>query len=537
MDIFGTIFAGLGLFFIGIKLISGNLKEMSGGAFRRAIARVTERPIAAGSVGMIGGALTQSTSAMTFIVISMVTSGMIELRRGLPIVIWANLGTSALVLLATLDMHVVILFLLGITGLGYYTDLDKSSRYRYLLGALLGIGMLFYGLDLIKTGAAPLQEFQFVRDLLALASQSLLLGFVIGVLVTLVVQSSATVSVISVTLIGVGLLTFEQSVMIVFGASLGSGLSVLLLSANLQGRGKQLALFQVLLKAAGLMLLVPVFLIETWTGTPLLIERLHTLVPAIDTRVALIYLLLQLVSCVAMTLLTAPAMRLIERLSPPSREEALSSPMYLYPQAMDEAQSALDLVEREQARLIRRLPLYLDPIRDERSGSDEPEAEQVDLDSLQRASVSVASACNAFLAELTERTSSHSALERIVNLQSRNDLIIQLQEGCVELTDSLQGQAGALGRDRLRQGIAEGLHALLDTLAESLSGADHDDVELLRQISRDRSSVMERIRADLLASTDTVTTADKHQLLNATSLVERITWLVRRYAKLLQRKR
>jgi phosphate:Na+ symporter len=211
--------------------------------------------------------------------------------------------------------------------------------------------------------------------------------------------------------------------------------------------------------------------------------------------------------------------------------------MYLYPQAMDEAQSALDLVEREQARLIRRLPLYLDPIRDERSGSDEPEAEQVDLDSLQRASVSVASACNAFLAELTERTSSHSALERIVNLQSRNDLIIQLQESCVELTDSLQGQAGALGRDRLRQGIAEGLHALLDTLAESLSSADHDDVELLRQISRDRSSVMERIRADLLASTDTVTTADKHQLLNATSLVERITWLVRRYAKLLQRKR
>ncbi len=154
MQIFGTILARLGLFFIGVKLISSNLKEMSGGTFRRLIARITQDPFRAGVVGTLGGTLTQSTNAMTFIVISIVTSGLVALRKAIPIVIWANLGTSALVLLATLDMHVMILFLLGITGVGFYFDLDKSNRYRFLLGALLGIGMLFYGRDLIKTGAA-----------------------------------------------------------------------------------------------------------------------------------------------------------------------------------------------------------------------------------------------------------------------------------------------------------------------------------------------------------------------------------------------
>jgi phosphate:Na+ symporter len=536
MEIFGTIFAGLGLFFIGVKLISGNLKEMSGGTFRRLIARITQHPVSAGIVGTLGGALTQSTNAMTFIVISLVTSGMVTLSKAVPLVIWANLGTSVLVLLATLDMHVMILFLLGFTGLGFYFDLDKSNRYRSLLGALLGIGMLFYGLDLIKTGAAPLQQLAFVRELLAMASQSFLLAFVIGTLVTLVVQSSATVSVIAVTLISVGLLSFDQSVMIVFGASLGSGLSVLLLGSNLKGTGRQLALFQVLLKVVGLALLVPLFLFETLSGQPMLVDLLQTQVPAIDTQVALIYLLLQLVSCVALTALSRPALRLTQRLSPPSHEETLANPRFLYAQAMDEAQSALDLVEREQARLLKRLPLLLNAIREEPEVGDEAETLDVDSQALHGASLSVAAAIDAFLAELTERTGAHSALERIVNLQSRNGLISSLQESCLELVERLRLPARNPDAERMRQNIAEGVHALLDTLAMTAEGGDEIDLQLLLQLSGDRSELMERARRELLGNDPSLSMSDKQQLLDATSLVERITWLVRRYARLAQRR-
>jgi len=537
MDILGTIFAGLGLFFIGIKLISGNLRAMSGRAFRRTIARMTERPLATAAIGVAGGALTQSTNAMTFIVISLVTSGVIELRRALPIVIWANLGTSALVLLATLDMHLMILFVLGITGLGFYLDLDKSNRYGALLGALLGIGLLFFGLDMIKIGAAPLQEFDLVREVLEMASQSLLLGFLIGVFVTLVVQSSATVSVISVTLIGVGVLTFNQSVMIVFGASLGSGLSVFLLGANLEGRGRQLALFQLLLKVSGLLLIIPLFLAEVWSGMPPLIAQLQTMVPSVDTQVALIYLLLQLASCLAMTALAAPAARLVERLSPPSQEEVLSRPRYLYAQAIEDTESALGLVEREQARLIGRLPLYLDEIRDEPAPDRDTEGAELDAQRLHRASASVAAACNAFLCELTERASAHSTFEQIINLQSRNALIVQLQESCIELVESLSfsRSEGNRGDEPLLRSIAESMHALLATLADSLDSPARDDLDLLLEVTHDRSAVMQRVRADLLERSPTLSAAEKQQLLNATSLVERIRWLVRRYAKLVQR--
>lgn len=534
MVILGTIFAGLGLFFIGIKLISANLKEMSGATFRRLIARVTEHPLLGGLIGVIGGALTQSTNAITFIVISMVTAGMIELRRSLPILIWANLGTSALVLLATLDIHLAILFLLGVTGLGFYFDLDKSSRYRYPLGVLLGIATLFYGLDLIKSGASPLQTLPFVQDLLQSASQSMLLAFVIGVLVTLIVQSSATVSVISVALISVGLLSFDQGVMIVFGASLGSGLSVLLLSANLTGTGRQVALFQVTLKVIGLIVLMPVFLTETLTQTPLLIERLRIAVPSLDLQLAMVYLILQFVSCAAMTVISAPAARLIARISPPSHEEALSSPQFLYPQAVDDAQSALDLVACEQTRLLKRLPLFLNSVRDEPEHGDEPEAAGADADTLYRASTSVAAACDEFLTDLTMRTRSPLALERIVNLQSRGSLIAQLQDSAIELAQTLEPPAQDSGAERMRNNVAEGMHALLDRLADAADGQDADDLDLLLQVSQDRSGAMQRLRANLLGRSKEMSPADKQQVLDATTLVERVTWLIRRYVRLLK---
>jgi phosphate:Na+ symporter len=537
MDILGTIFAGLGLFFIGVKLISSNLRAMSGGTLRRYLARVTSHPLAAGAIGALGGALTQSTNAMTFIVISLVTSGMVALRRALPMVIWANLGTSVLVLLATVNMQLLILYLLGMTGMGFYFDLDKSTRYRYLIGALLGVGMLFHGLGLIKIGAEPLQQIAFVRELLAMASGSFLIAFVIGVVVTLIVQSSATVSVISVTLISAGLLNYEQSVMIVFGASLGSGLSVLLLSANLPGTARQLALFQVLLKILGLLVVVPIFLIETWTGLPLVFTPLNTLVPALDTRVALVYLALQLASCVAMSLLSSPGLRLVARLSPPSPEEQLARPRYLYDRALDDASSASYLVEREQQRLLERLPPLLNQVRREPEADAAAEREGGDIraEALCRANLSVVDACADFLVALTDQTRDHGLLERIVNLQARTTLIQNLNESLMELADSLRQPASHAGAEQLRDSLAEAVHALLETFSSAVANGEADDIDLLLCLTADRSSVMENTRARLLGGDSALSLPDKQQLLAATSLAERISWLMRRYAKLIKR--
>jgi len=529
MEIFANIFAGLGLFFIGIKGIGSNLKQMAGRRFRALMARATRRPSAAALLGTLAGALTQSTNAVTFIVVSMVTAGLIDARKSLPIVSWANVGTSLLVLLATLDIRLAVLYLLGTVGVAYYMGLNEHERYRHLVGALLGVGLLFLGLWLIKSGAAPLKELAWVQTFLRFAADSFFLAFAIGAVLTLVAQSSATVTVVAVTMVSVGLLTFDQTVMIVLGASVGSGLSVYLLSGNLSGTGRQLALIQVWTKVLGVLPVLPAFLAEIYAQVPGPKALIAASGGDITIQVAWLYLLLQLVSVAVVGVLGSPMYRLAQRLAPSDPTESLGRPKYLYEQALEDPESALDLVIKEQARLVRRLPRYLDALRPEEVSTAGPGSDQ-----LHKASTAVSGECSGFLSELMGRAESRETMERAVGVRSRNDLLMHLQEGVLELTKILASPFPESPAQDLRGQLTEGLHAVLQTFADDL-GSDEQDHELLLAMSTDRSALMERVRFDLL-QTDTRLCADTQtRLLAATGLFERVIWLVHRYALLLER--
>ncbi|MGC9457306.1 MAG: Na/Pi cotransporter family protein [Halothiobacillaceae bacterium] len=529
MEIFGTLFAGLGLFFIGVKAIGSHLKQMSGRRFRAMIQQATRRPALSAALGTLSGAVTQSTNAVTFIMVSMTTAGLLDVRRALPIVAWANVGTAALVMVATLDIHLLVLYLLGLVGLGYYLGLHEHDRYRHLVGALFGVGLLFLGLWMIKSGAEPLKDILWVQSFLRFSAESLVLAFVVGLVLTLVMQSSATVSVIAVTMTTVGLLDLDQTIMIVFGASVGSGLAVFLMSANLRGTSRQLALVQVWLKVIGVLVILPLFLVELWFDLPGL--KALSALPADDlaTQVAWIYLLLQVASAASVSLLGGPLLALAARWSPEDPAESLGRPKYLYDQALYDAESALDLAEREQGRLVERLPGYLDSLREDAS-----ETSTLPLEVLHPASRAVSGEIGRFVGELMARPQSGETLERVVNIHARNDLLAHLQEGCHDLVDTLAPALDEPSARALRSSLLEGLHMLLSLLADSLPG-DPEDLALLQDTSQDRSGLMERIRGELIATDRELSPDSQARLFAATSLFERQVWLVNRYARLLAR--
>ena len=122
--IFADILGWLGLFFIGIKLIGSHLKQIAGRGLRERVAWAVHKPWRAGLLGVLSGALTQSPIAVTLIATSMNTAGLVTIRQAMPLVIWANLGTAAIVMVATVDIHLAVLFLLGAVGLVYYFDVN-----------------------------------------------------------------------------------------------------------------------------------------------------------------------------------------------------------------------------------------------------------------------------------------------------------------------------------------------------------------------------------------------------------------------------
>jgi phosphate:Na+ symporter len=547
-EIVGSVLGGLGLFFIGIKLIGTHLQQMTGRRFRGLIMRAVDRPWRAGLLGAAAGAITQSTNAVTFIVMSLVTARMVTVRKALPLVSWANVGTSLLVLVATFDLMVFVFYLLGLVGMGYYFNVDKSSRFRHLAGALLGVGLLFLGLQFIKTGAAPLRELEVVRDFLVLAADSYVLVFLIGLGLTLITQSSATVSVVAVVMTSIGLFTMNQTMMIIYGASLGSAFSILLLTANLQGIARQLALYQMVLKGVGVVVLLALFILETRAGIPLVQALVQQLTSDISLQAAWVYLIFQVVASGLMSVLQQPTYRLLQHLSPTTREEELARPVYLYDQALDEAESALDLVEKEQARLLRFLPDYLPA--DSLATAGAPFA----LETLYAANRSVTGEAATFITDLMDRHQDRLSLQRMINIQGRNALIGDLQDSVREFTKTLDriaqstpnGSAdnagvAALGSapvgaplgTPLGTALCEGLHALLSTLVEANETLDADDLQMLQLLTSDRTELMERIRHRLLREGQELPFSVHEALFAATSLFERIVWLMRRYALLL----
>ncbi|MYN43965.1 Na/Pi cotransporter family protein [Pseudoduganella sp. FT93W] len=525
MDIFASIFAGLGLFFIGIRLLSNNVKQLIGRRMRVLITRVLEGNGSVALLGLLAGAIIQSLNAVTFVMVALVSAGAIDKRRAFPVINWANLGTSVLILMATLNMHWLILLLIGITGTTYYLNLDQSARYRHAIGALLGLGLLFLGIDFIKSGSAILKHTLWLKDAMQVAGQYPLLSFAIGTLIAALVQSSPTVTVVAMAMAAAGLLPFSSGAMIVLGAGLGSGLATLSMTGKLTGSARQLVLYQVTLKASGVTVMMTLLTADWLSGQRLVEHVMQQLGLGPSGQLAAIYLLLQIASDLAMRALRAPVLQWLEQLAPPSVEETLGRPHYINDEALVEPETALLLVEKEQQRLLASLPTYLDALREDVYSSS-PAAHI-----LRAAEGNVIRECDVFLTELADRNHSREVLEQTIVLRDRNQLLNNLQEALAELDQAI-GDPVRMGEVRgLIDSLVESLHMMLETLAEVAAAPAAADLEMLRMLTHDRSELMDAIRRRMQGGG--IAAEIQQAVFSATGLFERSVWLLRRYVLLL----
>ncbi len=524
--VLSALLSGLGLFFVGVKLIPTHLCEMTGREVRNRVASLVDHPWRGALVGLVAGAATQSTNVVTFIMTSLQSAGLIDVRRAMPVIIWANVGTSVLVMVATVDIRVAVSMLLAVVGLAYYLDVDRSTRFRHLAGALLGVALLFLGLQLIKGGAAPLQEMESVRTALQRASAWWAALFLVGALVTAVLQSSGTVSAIAATMASVGMLTMEQTVLIIYGASVGSAVSLWFLSAALHGVARQLVVLQVLFKGLAAAVMLVLLWVELTLGIPLVIALVTPLGSNTGIQSAWVFLLFQLVGAAMLTLGFDPVHRLMQRWSPPNRQEALSQPQFIYAQAADDVTSAMELVEREQQRLATMLPDALSTA--ERDAGLPPRESPA---ALRAANHAITATIDEFVTTLLDRHSDRAALDHLLGLRARNQLLVELAAG-VEQFDALVRTIDAPEATAVSEALVESLHFVLVTLSHALTAEGADDAAMLRDMTADRSTLMDGVRKRLLSEGQALPFATREQLYGATSVFERLIWLVRQYVQL-----
>lgn len=524
-EILGNLIGGMGVFLVGMHMITNGLKQMTGRRFRMLLASWTGRGANAGLIGLFLGIVTQSGSAISFVVASVVAGGMITVRQSLPVVFWANAGLGVLVLLAFIDIKVLVLFLLGVAGISL--AFDKPARYRQLAGTLFGLGLLFYGLNMIRTGAMPLAEEEWFKSLLLQGRESFVLAFAVGALLTAISQSSSAVAILAITMTQSGLFTVEQTIMIIYGTALGSSSITWFLSSSLKGTPKQLVMAQVYFNVVALIILVPLFYLEIYGHIPLVKALVIKASARMEQQMAYVYVLLNFSGTLTLSFVTGPYARFLARFWPPTQQEDWSQLKYLHDHALKDPDTALVLIEKEQTRLLDRLSLYMEELRAVDSNGRKPNCSAIHS-SFQIVSREI----DAFASDLLNRTLSPDTAERLLSVQNLQTLIEALEGGLYEMTLVMDTWPESESSRRFKHMFVEGLDTILLTTAEAAGSRNPVEIEMLTAITHNRSEMMQKMRRTYLASERSLNAYERMTFLQVTSLFERAVWTINRMAVL-----
>jgi phosphate:Na+ symporter len=527
MQAIAPFLTGLGLFFCGVHFIAANLVPLAGRRFRGVLMRMGRSPWMAAAFGTVAGVVTQSANAVTAIIIGLVSGGLADKRRAILIPTWSHVGTSVLVILVAIDLRLAASYLVVLTGCAVYFGFDRNDRVRFAIGTLLGLGLLFLGMQTIKSGAEPLRDYLLEGGFIASIAKEPGLLLLVGVGLSLACQSSSVAGALAVAGSSAGLVDLSGACWLIYGANLGSGFNFVLLAKAHRGEAAQIALMQAVQKFAGFAVALLFVAVGALIGRPLIENGVASLSASLSAQVAWVFLLYQLAGSSVCTALVGPIIALLERAAPPSKLQELSKPAYLIDDALVEPTFAIELVGREEQRLLARLPTMLDAVRADAEG------EAIPAPTLRSAGVLITRAMAGYLESISEGRLERSDRERVVRLQHRAANLNAMHETLDEFVTACLSARQWPSSGRVADQMIESLHALLEALVEAAAANDSGEQELILSLLGHRDEMMERIRQRVLREDPNMPAKAQEALFAATMLFERVVWLARRCAVLL----
>ena len=248
----GMFLCGLGLFLFGVVIMGDGLKSLAGNKLKDLIDKYTSKSWQGIVVGAGLTALVQSSSATTAIVIGFIRAGLMSLEQATGVIIGANIGTTITSFLIGLNISGLAPYMIVIGA--FITLLSKNNKLIYSAHVLLGFGMLFYGIDLIGSTLSHLSEIEEFVVLANLCSENYLIGLVIGIVMTVAMQSSsAAIGVIQI-IYETGAMPFSAILPFLFGSNIGTCITAIMTSLGGNVSSKRAAALHTIFNIIGTVL-------------------------------------------------------------------------------------------------------------------------------------------------------------------------------------------------------------------------------------------------------------------------------------------
>jgi len=354
-----TIFllvGGLGLFLFGMREMSDGLRRAAGGRLEHILGLLTRTLWVAVFVGAAVTCLIQSSSATTVMIIGFVNARLLGLRQAIGAIMGANIGTTITAWLVATGLAVsamkITLYSLPMIGIGFLCNAAVRSRTIRLAGqVVLGLGLLFLGLSFMTQAFEPMAKSQATREMFARLGRNPMLGILVGMAITALVQSSSATIAIFQALAVSGIIGLEEAIPLMLGAEMGTCVTAMLASIGTNRNARRAAIAHLLFNTFGVLWALPLVYLGWY---PRIIDALVPGAPASHAafHIAAAHSLFKVVN----TVLFAPCVGLLERaavaLAGGKGKEDDGEPHYLEPHLLVTPSAALEGARREIIRML-----------------------------------------------------------------------------------------------------------------------------------------------------------------------------------------
>ena len=344
---------GLALFLFGMRQMTESLKTVAGNSMKNLLAGLTANRFTAALAGTIITAVIQSSSVTTVLIVGFISSGLLTLNQSIGVIIGANIGTTITAQIIAFKIYQYGLLMIAI---GFLMDVvAKSENIKQWGMVLMGLGLIFFGMELMSDATGPLRQWPpFIAALQNMKNP--LLSIVIGLVFTAIVQSSSATTGIVIVLASQGLISLESGIGLVFGANIGTCVTAIIAAFGRPREAVQAAWIHVVFNVGGVLLwmfFIPQLaqLVRGISPSSGYLEGAARLAADTPRQIANAHTLFNVGNALIFIWFTGPLAKLVDWIVPKRKEPIGIRPLYLDKMFLEHPALALDQVRRELVRL------------------------------------------------------------------------------------------------------------------------------------------------------------------------------------------
>jgi len=266
--LFGLL-GGLALFLYGMFTMGEGLQKAAGDRMRRILEVLTGIPIVGVLMGTLVTAIIQSSSATTVMVVGFVNAGLMTLKQAISVIMGSNIGTTVTAQLIAFDLSD---YFLPIIGIGFMINFfSKKKSIKYVGQVFFGFGLLLLGLYIMGDAMKPLRDYAGFRNAMINLGHYKILGVLVGIVMTAIIQSSSATMGILIALATQGLVSMDAALPILMGNNIGTCITAIISSIGTKISARRAAMAHVLFNVLGtvfFLILMPYFKIMVLLISP-----------------------------------------------------------------------------------------------------------------------------------------------------------------------------------------------------------------------------------------------------------------------------